>query len=398
MNRFDYLGAVPNVRIGNLQGRCIRVRSSYSFVPFAGLELDPTEHLAQLAASGEYAGVLVGVDGEKHFIKALSPEMADWLGSLREPCRIDEVEGFTGSEGLRGLVGLVLDGVLEIESEDGFCSESAAYHVLIADDAEVAGSTCAGDDISLRAIRHASRFDTTEANFLAARLYLYGRRPVTRRWLNRWPDAEAVIQELGLGHRAELKGKASASFSPDRWNPEWPWLSWRSRERTAIEEGRSQVYKLYLAPDAIDFIDAFHIVSNRLSDSAALSFKIGPDAYGLQRPDKFIVYFADLREMARFGLELAGALRGLRAQAVPFTAAIGDQGLIWWGIDSANSQAPAALGFVDSWRFWVANRIALALSVANRQERPVVEPLRFALTRLALFGVDTRHWCMAADV
>lgn len=50
----------------------------------------------------------------------------------------------------------------------------------------------------------------------------------------------------------------------------------------------------------------------------------------------------------------------------------------------------------ESWRFWVASRLALALVAARRTPAPEIEPAKFALERIRLDGVDPRTWAPLA--
>jgi hypothetical protein len=46
----------------------------------------------------------------------------------------------------------------------------------------------------------------------------------------------------------------------------------------------------------------------------------------------------------------------------------------------------------ESWRYWIARRLAGALVTARRNPGSAVEPADFALERIRLEGVDPRTW------
>jgi hypothetical protein len=100
-------------------------------------------------------------------------------------------------------------------------------------------------------------------------------------------------------------------------------------------------------------------------------------------------------------LEAASALRrelaGCDAHGVPFTAGLDDSGLLSWGIDPPENDRALRWLHRQSWRLWVAERLAAALSIAKRaRSAAAVEPWRFALERARRQGIDVETWTPSA--
>jgi hypothetical protein len=131
-----------------------------------------------------------------------------------------------------------------------------------------------------------------------------------------------------------------------------------------------------------------------LAQAGAHHFKVGPDARGLLRPDKVVVYAADARELAGIAAALEDELAGVPAHGVPFTAELAGGGLLSWGGDPAPDAGPVG-GDAESWRLSVARRLAEALHTARRAPARRLRALDFALARLALDGVDIRSFAPA---
>jgi hypothetical protein len=84
---------------------------------------------------------------------------------------------------------------------------------------------------------------------------------------------------------------------------------------------------------------------------------------------------------------------------VPFTSEIGGDGLLSWGVDPPDEEGSAWRGWSgrESWRLWLARRLASAL-VTAQATGPSEEAWRFVLDRLRLEGVDTDTWTPGALV
>ncbi len=179
-------------------------------------------------------------------------------------------------------------------------------------------------------------------------------------------------------------------------------MSWR-RRAPAAGRGAARgaaTYKLYVSPQPEALPIAFGDILAALAAAGAPQLKIGADFRGVLRPDKIVAHFPDFESLAAGAARLAerlggmGGMGGIAAQGVPFTAEIGGDGLLSWGVDPPLPAGRSA-AWRESWRTWLCRRLALAL-LAGRGSAP--EPWRFALERLRLEGVDTESWAPGALV
>jgi hypothetical protein len=381
------------VRLQDLGEAIIRSNPSYRFVSFGELDARTFENVRELAETGLYAGVLVGSALSGLNVKAISSQTLSFFKACEKPIVASAVLcSAPPARRDRTLAVLVLDGVIELETPAGFVSRYAAYPALVSEDCLLAGSSSQAE-ISLKALRHAQRLAISEADLLAARLYFYGRLPVSRHWLNLWPDSRAVGRDLGLSANGELPRAAASLFTPSHsHDPARQWLSWRRRGNGQTRGHLANRYKLYVTPDPRDLPHAFLEIVDLLPQSSATSLKIGPNAYGLLRPDKLIVYFNQREHLFAFAAALTPRLNELRAQALPFTAALDNVGLLSWGMDPSRDLGRVVWHVDDSWRIWLCNRLASALLAARGAPRHDVPPWRYALGTVALLGIDTRGW------
>ncbi len=138
---------------------------------------------------------------------------------------------------------------------------------------------------------------------------------------------------------------------------------------------------------------ALREVIARLPDVGALECKVGRDLQGLLRPDKLIVYFRTLGALQVATTRWTRDLAGMTVQGVPFTANIGGNGLLSWGMDPPGLRGGRSTRNSPlSWREWVTGRLADALVAARRSPETTLPRSRFALDCVALEGVDTRTW------
>jgi hypothetical protein len=129
----------------------------------------------------------------------------------------------------------------------------------------------------------------------------------------------------------------------------------------------------------------------------------GADAAGLLRPDKLVAYFPDFDSLAGAAGVLADRLAGIPPHGVPFTAEIGGDGLLSWGVDPPRREGGKARG-EESWRLWLTHRLARALLAVRHMNAAQggpgghdgqaggPEPWQLALERLRLEGVSTETW------
>lgn len=361
--------------------RALRANPLYELVLFDRLDPDERRALAPLEQEDDLYGVLRPRGGPGLAVRSADRDTALLFLTLREPGPLPAyVRRVFGEAAQREIARLVADGVFEIEADGVFVSGPAALGLLQEQSPERPGGRIAG--ISLAALRHAQALAEDDPAALALRLYGYNSRPLTPRWRHLLASADAVRSHLGIGTDGPNRRALDRSWEPAA--PAAGWLSWVSRSAGEQTADSSPTHKLYVSPTPESLAGSFGAILAALTAARPFQFKIGSDAWGLLRPDKIVAYFADFERLAAAAGDLAGQLSGVPAQGVPFTAEIGGDGLLSWGIDP-----PPAEG-AESWRFWVVQKLARALLTA-RQAREA-EPWRFALDRLRLEGVDTATW------
>src|SRR5262245_18945428 len=121
------------------------------------------------------------------------------IESLEEPGRLG---GEAADDLLAAAAGLVLDGVLEIESDGRFASGPAAHAILFGDGAAAPSGRLAG--LSVDALRYGEALPLTCARTLARRLHGYNHIPLHPRWRSRFGDGAQLEQALGLDARDRL--------------------------------------------------------------------------------------------------------------------------------------------------------------------------------------------------
>ncbi len=373
---------------------CARVRANphYRFASFESLSEAQRSSVGQGAGSTTFAGVLADTAAGALNIKAISPGTATLFEQLRTPLRVPKVLAeFAPHERDTILAGLVLDGVLEIACDDGFVSQCRAYRAIVLHDDDLVGTSKLAV-ASIAAVKHGQRLAMRDPEMLAARLYFYQRLPVTASWAALWPDSSTVMEFLGVARGGPFRRDLHSQFawsSPGSRPGEVQWLYAHRRHRPARPRDANGC-KLYVSPAPEHIRQAFAEVVALLPASGASSFKIGPNAHGLLRPDKLIVYFDRHDDLLAFTEALLPRLARLSAHGVPFTAPIDEAGLLSWGIDPPRPETKVGSYVDDSWRIWICNRLALALIAA--MDDVEMEPWRYALTKLWLSGVDTQTW------
>ena len=284
---------------------------------------------------------------------------------------------------------LVLDGALEIEYGGQLVSGPAA-HGAVFDGTARAPATGALAALSRRAIRYGQGLMISDVQVLSRRLYGFGTIPRYSRWDRLLDGADDVVGLLGLTR----EGASGRVLSKDyEASAQTNWLNW-VRVAEHPQPRPNLPYKLYISPRPEALVECFPAVVTILADGNVGSFKVGRGVLGLLRPDKIVAYFEDASHLHRVATTLAHVLDGCPTQGVPFTAQASTDGLVSWGIDPPPAEQLTGSQFRQSWRYWVANRLASCLVLA-RATVDSVEPWEFALDRLFLEGVDSNTWLPA---
>lgn len=369
--------------------RCVRANPLYRYVEFSQLDAEQLYALGDSVKNTDFAGVFVGPASTTLNVKAAPANVAGLAEQLQTPLPVSKVlPDLVPDRRDELLAGLVLDGVLEIEGDDGFVNQSAACDLVA--DQEI---NLVGDDVlsklSVRALEHAEQLAITETQTLAAKLYFYHRLPASPVWAKLWPDAVAVLRYLGAGTGSPIIRALSSTYLLTSSTGSG-WISWRHKSPPAAHSA-SFSHKLYVSPKQRHLKEALAAAVDVFTRFRATSFKVGADAAGLLRPDKFVIYFANRQDLLACAEALCERLRELEAHGVPFTTALDEAGLISWGVDPPVSEGRVGQYIDDSWRTWLCNRLAIALHAVDRT-RTSVSPCRYALMRLWYLGVDTRTW------
>ena len=352
----------------------IRTSSRFELKQLAELTPEQREPFRELEADQDFFGLLVPRGGAAMNIKSVGHDTAALLRRLSQPSPLDADDD---------VIDLVLDGVLEIESDGDFLSGADALAVLCdLDDAAAEPRGIA--KLSLDALRHADDLVSDDAGELAGALYFYNRIPISRFWRARFPDRKAVLAHLGADRDA-----LSAFHGPGEMQG---WINWSARSKSPRDKN-TPTYKLYVSPRPENIRDAFHALVRALADLGDSDFKIGEDASGLLRPDKLVAYFNSREQLDRAAAAVLARLDGCPAHGIPFTAGIDDAGLLSWGIDPPETERVLSWMGRESWRLWLATKLgdamAFAKTCATRRE---VAAWQFARERVRRLGVDVERW------
>jgi hypothetical protein len=233
--------------------------------------------------------------------------------------------------------------------------------------------------LSLAALQHGQELAFDDAERLALWLYAYNRMPATREFEHACTPVRLAALFLAPGESWE-----QLAAGP----PYGPWWVWRSRRSQA---GAAPSCKLYVSPRPTQFTTAVRTALDVLAGTGAMTVKFGGDANGVLRPDKLVAYFSEFAALRCAAQCLESALAGCPVHGVPFTAELGADGLLSWGMDP-----PAAIGVGVSWRSWLTLQLARAMIEAKRSG--AAEPWRCALERVRARGVDPDTWVPRSDL
>lgn len=378
----------------NIATATLRANANYELVLFDRLSPEQQHLLCDLQRDPTFFGILRPRAPSLFGIKSICRDTALLYYTLQTPGPAPTyLDALFGDRINQALAELVLDGVLEIEQDDRFVSGPDAYTLLYEAAAPTIGHGATAR-LSLAALRYAQALELDSVNTIAARLYFYNRQPASAQWRRMFGSSAAVATYLGLetGTLQRTLHRAWSSTTMPTTNDGW--FAWHARSPRPVPADASS-YKLYISPHCNALRDTFQAVVETLTAQQVPAFKIGKDMYGLLRPDKIVAYFWSFEALSEAAEQLRLRLDGVPAQGVPFTADLGGDGLLSWGIDPPRSEQLLSWQERESWRSWITNRLAGALLAAKTATLGTVEPWQFALERLRLDGVDTSSWTPA---
>jgi hypothetical protein len=357
----------------DIDSRVFRASPGYELVVWDRLQPGEKQLLDELADDPSFYGILRPREGTGRSVRAVDRDTALLFLTLREP---SPLPSFAQAASGGAVADLVLDGVLEVRDGDGFVTGGAGASLLL--DAPVASSQHRLGTLSLAALRYAAALRLADGQALAARLYAYNRLPLTPQWAERVPNGRSVLRFLDVREAAGWRVGGDSA-----------WLQWNRRGVRTARTGRP-THKLYVSPLPDALPETFRLMLEVLERTPVAQFKVGGDAAGLLRPDKLVIYFDDARDLAVVAEALTGALTGIPAHGVPFTAPIDDAGLLSWGMDPLPNARPVSWLPSESWRSWLARELASALVANGASAAPA--PVEPALDRLRRRGVDIERW------
>ncbi|KQX69457.1 hypothetical protein [Streptomyces sp. Root1310] len=368
------------------RGRVYRSNPGYRLRSLADLASAERNVLARVADDPEIYGVLVPREHTGLTIKLVNRDTADLFRRLVPGGRVPG-DRDSGALTLQ-LRDMVAAEILEVEDcgvfRTGLGALPPAAELPV--DAQSTGGLMR---ISLDAVRHADSLRLTNPAAIADCLYAYHRIPVGPAARRHWARDTVA---------ATLTATSRSGGGP--WRQVGDSRTWSSYSRphpAATSAADSRLYKLYVSPMPEQFLDAVAITVGlaAVRDDAA-GWKAGNDCYGVLRPDKLIVYLDSMDAVFSLADDLRRALAGMSVHGVPFTADLGGDGLLSWGVDPPRFSKGSGAFLSDSWRTWLTHRLAATLWEAAR--RGVPDVIDVALRRLDAVGVDARTWTPASDL
>jgi hypothetical protein len=365
------------------------------FVLVAHDDLRPAQRAAfqELASQPDHFGLLMADTPLELSTKVVSRDTAQLLIALKTPGPLpDHVRDVASEDDSKALIQLIMDGVLEIETDRGFVSGPLASPYLrssLGHDAIVGEPRTVPQRLSLEALELAASIPTDSPQELAGRMYRYNSLPLTPRWLRRFSASDNVLEMLELGATSSLRDLLFETYE-EAEHPSW--FMWKRLDAPTAPMSIDLPYKLYVSADPESLRETTVVAVETLVQANVPAFKLVRGAAGLLRPDKLIAYLENESDLRRVADSLRSALRGARPQGVPFSCAITDDGLLSWGSDPPGSDRLLGWQRTESWRSWITRRLAFAMVHANAVGDSSTVSWQFALERLRLENVDTNTW------
>jgi hypothetical protein len=374
-----------------------RANPNYDLIMVDELSDAERQQWQGVTRDADYCAILRSKQGPAQRIKLICKNTADLYNSLLDPRPLPAaLKTELGDRYERTMAQLVADGILEIERDGCFVSGVEAYELIRSNgDSQTSGGRISR--LSFEALGYAQALEIADSARLCARLYFYNRVPAAPDLARRLPDPEEVARFLGVSAAGTSQQLLERHWFQTRFSESNDgWLIWHNQKGggTAAQSG---TYKLYISSTLEALPEILPNIISVLTSQAAPVFKAGKDLPGLLRPDKLIAYFSSLDHLQETARRLAHELNGAPVHGVPFTAELACDGLLSWGIDPPVNPGSTAGDGQESWRVWLASRLAAAL-IAAKATKTDIEPWRFAIERVRLEGVDTGTWTPATSI
>jgi hypothetical protein len=158
----------------------------------------------------------------------------------------------------------------------------------------------------------------------------------------------------------------------------------------AETEAPAPRFKLYVSPARTSLDHVLACAAQVLCDIPVPAFKLARDRQAANRPDKLVIYFDGAEERRAWVERLAPQLVGSRGHGVAFTRQWDGELTLSCALDPRPGGADDK---PESWRSWCTDRLGWALAVARQTgAEEAIPPVRFALLRMWLEGVDVALW------
>lgn len=372
-----------------LQRSRFRASPLFELVVFNRLSEDVQRDFAELSRDADFYGILRPREGNTHTLRSVSCDAALLLLTLGTGSELPHFAQ-RDDESLEGVLDLVIGGLIEIEHDGVFLPAESATQLLAEPSRDMALHPLTR--LSHDAIRFVASASSLGGSELTAALYQANRQPSTPQWERLITDRESVLRYIGLPTASSARHSAATQWEIDRHADTTPaWIYFIRRNSSGANVGQHDAsYKLYVSPAFADLPYVFTTVLDVATRAQVKHMKLGSDLSGLLRPDKLVLYFADLTTLTSVADSIARRCTSARAHGVPFTAPIDDAGLLSWGADPPDSAQLLSWQPRDSWRSWLAQRLASALAECRNNDREV--NMAYALERLHRDGVDADRW------
>ena len=379
--------------------RTFRAGTAYDLVVFDRLSPEEQLMLMELRADADFYGVLRPRPGSGRTVKAVGKETALLWFTLQSPGPLPSFAfGNDSAEMASTIPQLLLDSVLEVEENGRFLAGAEAAKLMGQGRQPVSnGPQGRIGFLSTAALRYGESLRLDDPRRLAARLYGFGRQPLTPKWARLLADRDAVLSFVGAGAETDTRRRLDLEWEEANDEKMPGWLIWSNRKIRGKAQTGGTSCKLYVSP-AVEAMPQVFPAVLEVASAQVGHFKIGSDAGGLLRPDKMVLYFRDQERLFAVATELASLLKGTEPHGVPFSAEITSDGLLSWGMDPPQSEKLLVWQEAESWRLWVARRLAAAMIAAQSDAHSSMGPGQFAVERLRHEGVDVDRWTPSTSI